>query len=251
MYRNRIIPVLLIQNRRLVKSIKFKNHSYIGDPLNAVKIFNEKCADELLIIDINARRKNNIDFNFLRKLANQAFMPLTYSGGISSVDEAKKIFALGFEKICINSSWPGSKNLIEKLVPIFGKQSICVCLDIKTNLFGKKRIYDYISKKTNGVPLDIAKEFEKLGVGELLLQSVDKDGTMSGYDEVLLKDICTELSIPVIALGGAGSLLDIKQAIASKASAAAAGSLFIYYNNDKAVLINYPTEQASELQNDL
>ena len=242
MYRNRIIPCLLLNENKLVKTTKFKNPKYLGDPLNAVKIFNDKCVDELIFIDISATKNKKINFKLLEKIANQSFMPLGYAGGINNFDDAAKIFKLGFEKICLNNSLFTNPNLITKISNTYGSQSVVVCIDVKKNIFGKYQIYNYLTNKTHNNLLEWAKNAEKLGCGEIIINSVDNDGVMKGYDPKLIKLISENLNIPVVALGGAGKLQDLQEIIKHGASAAAAGSLFVYYGPHKAVLINYPGE---------
>ncbi len=238
MIKRRIIPCLLINDNILVKTVQFKNPKYVGDPIMAVKIFNDKEVDELIVIDIS--KNDNINFDLLTKLANQSFMPLTYGGHIKTMEDAKKILNIGFEKICINSVVLENKNIISDFAKAFGSQSVVICINIKKDIFGKHCVYDTKTKKiTNLDPCDYAISIEKLGAGEILLQSVDKDGLMKGFDIELITKISKTVSIPIIALGGAGNITDLELALQSGASAAAAGSLFVFYGPHKAVLINY------------
>ena len=240
--RPRIIPTLLIDNGRLVKTIQFNRPNYLGDPINAVKIFNEKLADELCILDISRNRKD-IDYGFLHDLATEAFMPLSYGGGITSVEQVKKLFKIGFEKVTINSGLFSGPTLIREAVKYAGSQSIVASIDVrKTLLHGNKCFICNGSKNTRIAPIDMARKAEELGVGELFLNSIDRDGMMNGYDLDLIREVSSVLSIPMIACGGAGGLADIKSAIDAGAQAVAAGSIFVYYGAKKAVLINYPTE---------
>lgn len=241
MIRKRIIPCLLLKDSVLVKTIQFNDPKYIGDPIMAVKIFNDKEVDELIIIDISTEEK--INYELLTKLANQSFMPLTYGGHIKTIEEAKKIFNLGFEKICINSIALENRKIINEMSNLFGNQSVVVCVDIKKNIFGKYMVYNSkIKKLTNIDPIKYVKELELSGAGEILLQSVDNDGLMTGYNLDLIYKISTAVSIPVIALGGAGKNEDLDLALKNGASAAAAGSLFVFYGPHKAVLINYDVD---------
>jgi imidazole glycerol-phosphate synthase subunit HisF len=242
MYRNRIIPCLLLKGKGLVKSVKFKDYNYIGDPLNAVKIFNDKGADELLFIDIEASKTGKIQFELLQKIANQSFMPLGYCGGINNFDDAAKIFKIGFEKICLNTAVLKKPELITELAKIYGNQSVIVCIDIKKDLLGRYKVYEHTTKKTKEDLIELVLNYEKLGAGEIILQSVDNDGTMKGYDNKLINLVSSKVKIPVVALGGAGCMNDIKEAIDNGASACAVGSMFVYYGKNKAVLINYPEE---------
>lgn len=242
MYHNRIIPCLLLREQGLVKTVTFDKYRYLGDPINAVKIYNDKEVDELIFLDIDATKKRREpDYSFLKKIAEQCFMPLCYGGGVKTVDEAKKIFELGFEKISLNTTAYYDPNTIEKLVELFGSQSIVGSMDIKTNWKGHKLVYTYSGKKCTGMnPIEYAIYLEKLGVGEIFLNSIDYDGKMSGYDYQLINQIADSVAIPIIACGGAGKIDDCKKAIEAGASAAAAGSLFVYWGRNRAVLINYP-----------
>jgi len=241
MYRNRIIPCLLLKGKTLVKTVKFDKPRYIGDPLNAVKIFNDKGADELLFIDIEvSKAKKTINFDLLSKIASQSFMPLSYGGGLNNIDDMKKIFSIGFEKISFNSSALYDPRIVTNASETFGSQSILVSIDVKKDRFGKHCIYNHVTKKNTSLnPLDYAIKVQNLGAGEILLNSVDNDGVMKGYDLALIKKVSSSLSIPVIALGGAGISDDLVKAVEAGASAAAAGSLFVFYGPNHAVLINY------------
>jgi cyclase len=239
----RVIPCLQISQGDLVKTVKFNKRQYIGDPINAIKIFNEKEVDELIVIDIDSRKRNyNIDFNFLEKLASESFIPMCYGGGINTFDEAKRIISMGFEKISLNYAFRNKPDLVKKLSNYFGAQSVVVSLDIKKNIFGKYRLFDYEKMSVTKLdPVEAAKQAEEMGAGEILLNSVSKDGTMSGYDLELIKLISEAVKIPVVALGGCSGLIDMRDAIKeSKASAVAAGSQFVFYGELKSVLINYP-----------
>jgi len=246
MLRARVIPCLLLHKRGLVKTVKFKNPRYIGDPINAVRIFNEKEVDELVVLDIDATTQGREpDYSQIEDIVSEAFMPVCYGGGVSTVSQMRKLFHIGVEKISISSAAVQRPALITEAANIFGRQSIVVTLDIKRTIF--KRNYQVViknaSQKTGLNPLKFAKQVVKLGAGELLINNVDLDGTMRGYDLPLLKNITDSVEIPVIALGGAGSIQDLGLVIQKAGvSAAAAGSLFVYHGKHKAVLINYPTE---------
>lgn len=241
----RIIPVLLLQKKGLVKTLRFKHPVYIGDPLNAVHIFNEKEVDELIFLDIDASSESrNPDISFIKEIASECFMPFTYGGGIKTIEQVRDILKAGAEKVSINSEAVENPDFITNLANIFGSQSIVVSIDFKKSGFGK----DYFVYKNNGKiktkykAVDFAGIMENAGAGELLLTSVDSDGTMKGYDLQILEDICTSVRIPSIICGGAGSLDDLKTAYDRlKYSGAAAGSLFVFYHNRNSVLINYPT----------
>ncbi|MDD3382527.1 MAG: AglZ/HisF2 family acetamidino modification protein [Bacilli bacterium] len=242
--RPRIIPLLCLDGEDLVKTIKFQKPRYLGDPVNAVKIFNNKFVDELCVLDIKASKEGRgPNFSLLEDIATEAFMPLSYGGGISKLEEIKKLFQIGFEKVIINTSFINNEALIKEAVEFAGSQSIVVALDVKTSMFSKKTYIKDGTVKTENSPLDLALRAEALGVGEILLNSIDKDGTMSGYDLDLIENISSNVSIPVIASGGASSIFDLEKALNAGASAVAAGSLFVYYGSKKAVLITTPTEE--------
>ena len=245
-YRPRLIPCLSIQNQNLVKTTKFSNPRYLGDPINAVKIFNGKGVDELCILDITATSDNRgPDFDYLKDIASEAFMPLSYGGGITSIAHIEKLFFIGYEKAVINTAFYGNPQLIRQAAMIAGSQSIVVSIDVKCDLFGK--YYCYISdgkKKVNMDPVSAVKKAEKLGAGEVLINSISRDGMMQGYDVKLVKEISSTVSIPVIACGGAKDLNDFKDVLeVGGAHAAAAGSLYVYYGEQKAVLITAPDEK--------
>lgn len=245
-YRPRIIPCLTIINKGLVKTVKFKDPRYIGDPINAVKIFNNKGVDELCILDIRATINNSpLDFELLEDIASEAFMPLSYGGGIKTLDEIKKLFHIGYEKVIINSSFVTNKELIKDAIELAGSQSIVIAIDVKSEGPRKKTCYiNSGTKKIRGNPLELAKSAELLGAGEILLNSISQDGTMSGYDLELIRSVSNGVGIPVIASGGAGNIIDIKNVIeVGKADAVAASSMFIYYGKHKAVLITVPNEE--------
>lgn len=243
--RPRIIPTLLLDNQKLVKTVKFRKPNYLGDPINAIKIFNEKGVDELCLLDISISKENRvIDYEFLHNVASEAFMPLSYGGGIKSVEQIEKILAIGFEKVIINTSLPQNEELVKTSVAVFGSQSIVASIDYKKDIYGDRCYIRNGSQKTEYDALELAKWAEKMGVGEILLYSINNDGMGKGYDIKTIKKISENVTVPVIACGGAGSLKDIEQVLYDgKASAAAAGSLFVYFGSKKAVLINYPDEQ--------
>jgi cyclase len=242
----RVIPCLLLNNSGLVKTIKFKNETYIGDPLNAVRIFNEKEVDELVFLDITATVENRkINKGFISKIAGECFMPLSYGGGIKTIEEIREIFGLGVEKVIINSHAVEHPEFVEKAANVFGSQSIVISIDVKKKMFGE---YEVVTKrgkqKTKLDPVTFAIEMEKRGAGELMLNSTDRDGTMNGYDIDLLTAVTRAVKIPVIACGGAGRVEDLVNAVNNGgASAVAAGSLFVFYGPLRAVLINYPSRE--------
>ena len=246
MLHPRIIPNLLIHNKGLVKTVNFKNPKYVGDPLNAVKIFNEKSVDELIITDIDATVSNTEpDYSLIEKIANQSRMPLCYSGGIKKLDQAKNIFSLGIEKIAISSAAIENPNLIKDIAESVGNQSVVVVLDVKKKFLGLGYdIFTHNGKKKTGIELtDFIDKIKKMGVGEILLNSIDQDGTMLGYDYNLVEKVKKLTTLPLTVLGGAGSLDDIGNLIKRyKIIGAGAGSLFVFKGKYKAVLINYPNQ---------
>lgn len=248
-YRPRLIPCLSIQNQNLVKTTKFTNPRYLGDPINAVKIFNGKGVDELCILDITATSDHRgPDFNYIKDIASEAFMPLSYGGGITRLSEIEKLFYIGYEKAIINSAFFINPELITEASKVAGSQSIVVSIDVKIDLFGRYHCFHSDGKtKVNLDPIAAAKKAEQLGAGEILLNSINRDGTMQGYDIKLVQDITDSVSIPVIACGGAKNINDFKEVLqVGGAHAAAAGSLYVYYGDQKAVLITAPDEKELE-----
>jgi cyclase len=245
-YRPRIIPCLTLKERGLVKTTKFSNPRYLGDPINAVSIFNGKGVDELCIVDITATSRNSEpDFEYLKDIASEAFMPLSYGGGITNLSQIEKIFYIGYEKVIINSSFVLKPELITEAANIVGSQSIVVSIDVKNELFGRRSCYIKDgSTKVKQDPVTLAKKAEDLGAGEILLNSITFDGTMQGYDIELVREVADAVSIPIIACGGARDINDFKTVLQEGgAHAAAAGSLFVYYGSKKAVLITAPEEK--------
>jgi imidazole glycerol-phosphate synthase subunit HisF len=244
MFRPRIIPVLLLKNQGLVKSIAFKDHRYIGDPINAVKIFNDLKADELVFLDILAsKEKRVISLDFIRNVGEEANMPFAVGGGITTLEQIRTIIGAGAEKVIINTMAARDPDFIKAAAETFGSSTIAVCLDVKKKHFGRKQTWILGGSRPTGMaPVEFAKIMEERGAGELIVQSIDLDGTMQGYDIPLIRKISQAVSIPVVALGGAGSMDDLRQGFKSGyASGLAAGSLFVYHGPRKAILINYPT----------
>lgn len=244
MLRPRIIPCLLVHNKGLVKSLQFKNYKYIGDPINAVRIFNEKEADELMIIDIDATVNNcEPNYKMIQNIASECRMPLCYGGGIKNVEHAQNIFSLGVEKIALSSILIKEPKLITDIASKVGSQSIVAILDIKKSFFGSYEIYTHNGKISTGLnPIEFVKKIEDLGAGEIVINSIDQDGMMNGYDFKLVDQIRKSTTLPLTILGGAGSLLDIEKLIKKYGIiGAAAGSLFVFKGVYKAVLINYPS----------
>ncbi len=250
MLKKRIIPNLLIDNKNLVKTVNFKNKKYIGDPLNAIKIFNEKFVDELIILDINQNKTNQkIDYQFLRDLFSECFVPVTYGGGISQLADADKILKLGVEKICLNSAVLENKNIISEFAKNFGSQSIVVSIDIKKDIFNRSYVFNNkLNKLEKKINLnDYLVELENLGAGEILINSVDQDGTMNGMNYNIIEKTKEIINLPIIYCGGIGSILDIKNAFKYDISGVSAGSFFVFYGPHKAVLISYPHKDFEKL----
>tara|TARA_B100000212_G_scaffold102050_1_gene75158 strand:- start:2801 stop:3562 length:762 start_codon:yes stop_codon:yes gene_type:complete len=249
MFLPRIIPILLIKDKGLVKTKKFKSPKYIGDPINSVRIFNEKEVDEIIILDIEASKEEKIpDFCLLEDIAAEAFMPLGYGGGIKTLEQVKKIFELGFEKVIINSSAFENYKLIEDSAEIFGSQSIVGCIDIKKSILSNRYLYSHNGQKKQKINIQThIKNMINAGIGELIIQSIHLDGTKKGYDLNFLNKISKSIEIPSIGLGGAGDLSDVVTAIkTTELSAVAAGSIFVYFGTHDAVLINYPERDLIE-----
>lgn len=250
MFLPRIIPVLLLKGKGLVKTVKFKVPRYIGDPINAVKIFNDLKADELIFLDITASKdQRTISSDLVKDIGDEAFMPFGVGGGISNVSQIEQLLSAGAEKVIINTQAVINPKLIEESAKNFGSQSIVVSIDVKKSLFGKFECWIKDgNENTKKNALEIAKQFEELGAGELIINSIDLDGMMTGYDVKLIKSIAETVSIPTVACGGAGNLDHLKEGyFDGNAHALAAGSMFVYHGARNAVLINYPSK--NELHN--
>jgi len=244
----RVIPILTVKNEGLYRTLKFKKPSYVGDPINSVRIFNDKEVDELILLDISGGDWNDLDFSKFVNIANYAFMPLAYGGRIKNIEHVKKAFKAGFEKVVINSAAHEDYDFIRKIANIYGSQSVIVSIDVKSSLFSKK-LNVYVNngqKKLKISYLEAAISAEEAGAGELIVRSIDKDGLMEGYDASIIKEISSAVSIPVVAAGGAGSIDDLKVAVDNGAHSVSAGSMFVYQGPHRAVLINYP--KRSELE---
>ena len=239
----RVIPCLLLRSTGLVKTTRFKDPVYIGDPRNAVKIFNEREVDELVLVDIQATPQDGpIQYDLLREIVSEAFMPIAYGGHVRSVEEARRLVASGIEKIILCTAAAENPDLITQLSNFVGSSSTIVCIDYKKNFWGRNEVYISGGRKGTGKdPLSFAEEMAKRGAGELIINSMDRDGTMQGYDLEVLQAIARRVDIPVIACGGAGKLDDFRQVINVGASAAAAGSMFVFQGKHRAVLISYPS----------
>jgi cyclase len=246
MYRPRIIPTLLLNNDHLVKSVKFSKYDYIGDPINAVKIYNDLEVDELIFLDITATQQNRlINLDFVREVGEEANMPFGVGGGIKSIDDIQKIIAAGAEKVIIGHAATQDESFIQTACETFGSSTIAVCIDVKKNIWGKEKVCSLNAKKTHDISAsDFAKKMEKLGVGEIIIQSVDKDGMMTGYNLALCKEIIENVTIPVVCIGGSGNIADMQSLFKEcSPNGLAAGSQFVYQGSQRGVLINYLTKE--------
>ena len=250
MLRSRVIPCLLVKNRGLVKTVQFGQPKYVGDPINAVKIFNEKDADELVVLDIDATvAGREPDYSMIKSLAAECRMPLCYGGGVTTIEQIKKIIALGVEKVAMSAAAIADFDLVSRAVKVIGDQSIVIILDVKKRRFGGK--YDVFthngSRAAKQSLAELAAKFEALGVGEIVVNSIDRDGGMQGYDLKLISQVRETVMLPVTALGGAGTLEHIKELVDRFGIiGAAAGSLFVFKGKYRAVLINYPDQQLKD-----
>ena len=252
MVLKRIIPCLLIKNGGLVKTLKFKQPKYVGDPINAVKIFSEKEADEIIILDIEASKIGKINFDLIKNIFSECFVPITYGGGIDSLDKAKKIINLGAEKICIQKIFFENKNVVKDIIKHFGSQSVVLSIDIKKNFLGKFKIWNYITNnfyETQSLEKFI-KEAADLGVGEIILTDVDNEGTQNGTNKELIKSTHNILKIPLIYNGGIKDLDDIKKTFDAGSHAIGVGSFFVFYGKHRAVLITYPSDKIKNVINE-
>lgn len=246
MLRVRVIPCLLLKGQGLVKTVKYKDPKYIGDPINAIKIFNDKEIDELMLLDITASVEGRgPSFDIIRDVASECFMPLAYGGGIGHLEDMRRVLAMGVEKVVINTAAVGSPELIREAAQEFGSQAVVVSIDVKKRLFGG---YEVMSargtRKTGFDPVSFAKHVVELGAGELLISAIDRDGTQQGYDLELISQVTSAVNVPVIAIGGARNVEDFMLASGkSGAAAVAAGSMFVFTGPHRAVLITYPTKE--------
>lgn len=251
MLRPRIIPCLLIKNGGLVKTVRFDNSKYVGDPINAVRIFNEKEVDELIVADIDATVQNREpDYTLIRKLAAECRMPLCYSGGVKTPEQVERIISLGVEKVAVSSAAVQDVRLVSESAKRVGNQSLVVVMDVKrSGLFRKYEVFTHNGKRGTGLnPVEFAKRAEATGAGEILINSIEHDGEMKGYDLELIDMVRGAVNVPLSALGGAGSLEDIAELIRHQGIiGAAAGSLFVFKGKYRAVLINYPSRQEKDL----
>jgi len=245
MFRPRVIPVLLLKNRGLYKSMKFNDYRYIGDPINAVKIFNDLKVDELIFLDILASRENRkISLDFVKDVGDEANMPFAVGGGVRTIKDIKEILNNGAEKVVLNTVAVENPAFVKEASETFGASTIVVCIDVKKKFLRMEKIGYYGGTKfISADPVEYAQKMEECGAGEIVIQSIDRDGTYEGYDIGLVKRIAESVTIPVVALGGANDHQNFRKAVdVGKASAVAAGSIFVYHGPRKAVLINFPTQ---------
>lgn len=242
----RVIPSLLIDRGRLVKTVGFKEPKYVGDPLNAVRILNEKQVDELIFLDIGARRDGAApDFALIGDIARQCFMPFAYGGGVRSLDDIRRILSMGVEKVVLNTAALAQPELVHQAAQEFGSQSVVVSMDVGSSWLGGWRVWDPTRRKLGSVaPVEHAAAMARLGAGEILVNDMVRDGMRQGYDLKLLAAVAGAVNVPVVACGGADNLGHMRQAILAGAAAAAAGSMFVLYGKHRAVLITYPDRKA-------
>ena len=241
----RVIPCLLLREGGLVKTTGFARPVYLGDPVNTVKLYNDMEVDELIVLDIDATRRGAIDWDTLEMLTSECFMPLCYGGGVDSEDIAARLFSLGVEKVAMNHATLEHPALLTRLAERFGSQSVIAAIDVKKDLLGGRRVWNHLRGKSTGMDvIDRARRLEEMGAGELLVNSVDHDGRMRGYDIELMRAVSEAVKTPVIACGGAGDLEHMRELVsASEVRACAAGSLFVYQGPHRAVLMNYPSQE--------
>ncbi|MBF0625878.1 MAG: imidazole glycerol phosphate synthase subunit HisF [Magnetococcales bacterium] len=253
MRRIRVIPVLTMRGGGLVKTVRFgfDQARYIGDPLNTMRLFNDKEVDELALLDIGATRRGEPpDLSRIAEMAGECFMPLAYGGGITRLDQIKAIFQVGVEKVILNTALFEQPELVTRAAEIFGSQSIVASIDVKRGLLGKATVRTRCGRRRTGLtPLAAARQAVERGAGEIILNSIDRDGTFQGYDLDLIRAVAAEVPVPVVALGGASGVEDFLPAVReAAASAVAAGSLFIYQGRHRAVLVNYPRQDLLRAQ---
>jgi cyclase len=247
MLRSRVIPCLLMENGGLVKTVQFGKRTYLGDPINVIRIFNDKEVDEIILLDIAATPAGREpDYDILEKIASQCFMPLAYGGGITRLDQVKRLLSLGVEKVVLNTAAIETPRLIADASTAYGSQAVVCSIDTRRTWFGRYEVYVRGGRiSTNKAPIECAVEATKAGCGEILINSIDRDGTMKGYDIDLIRSIASSVDVPVVACGGAGSIDDFRKAVTDgQAAAVAAGSMFVFHGKHRAVLINYPSQDA-------
>ncbi len=243
MLKTRVMPCLLLKDGGLVKTVKFKNPGYIGDPINAIRIYNEKEVDELIFLDITATLGHRPpSYKVLSEIASECFMPVTYGGGVQDVETIRQILSLGIEKVAINSYAVENPDFVRIASEKFGSSTIVVSIDVRKKFFGGYEVCTHGGRKATGLdPVEFAVKMAQLGAGEILLTAVDRDGTQEGYDIELIKSVTSAVDVPLIACGGAGKIEDFRAAVKQgNASACAAGSMVVYFGRNRAVLINFP-----------
>ncbi|MBX3242555.1 MAG: AglZ/HisF2 family acetamidino modification protein [Chitinophagaceae bacterium] len=250
MRRIRVIPILLLHKGGLVKSVRFKSYKYIGDPINAVKIFNEKEVDEIVVLDIDASRdKRAPNVKMIADIVGEAFIPVAYGGGITTLEEVKELFYNGIEKVVINQAAISNPDLITQIANSFGSQSVVVSIDVKKNILKGNRVYTMNGKTATGYkPIEFIHRVVNAGAGEILLNSIDRDGTYKGYDLLLLKELAEAVNVPLVIAGGASGIEDFCAGVNAGASAVAAGSMFVFQRPHNAVLITYPSQKLLETE---
>lgn len=245
----RIIPVLLLSNRQFVKTVRFGKRTYVGDPMNTLRIFNDKEADELIVLDIDASAGGNSpDFDYIAEIAAECFMPITYGGGISCIDHARRLFGCGVDKVCLNTAAADNSSLITHIADSFGAQAVTVSVDVKKGVLGRPSIRTNGGRNRKSVSVvDYIKKCERCGCGEIVINSIDRDGSFRGYDIELVRLAVEAASVPIVACGGAGEYSHLRDVIINGgAAAAAAGSIFVFKGPHRAVLINYPEREDLE-----
>lgn len=242
----RVIPCLLMADGGLVKTRRFGERKYVGDPINAIRIFNEKEVDELVVLDIDRSRAGQApDFALIEQFAAECFMPLCYGGGIRTLAHAERLFALGIEKVCVQSAALREPALLHAIASRYGSQSLVVSLDVKRDWRGRPRVYHAAARRKLALaPAEFLRNAVDAGAGEILLNAVDRDGMQTGFDLELIASLASTVAVPVVAVGGAATLPDLRKAVDAGASAVAAGSLFVFHGPHRAVLISYPGYEA-------
>ena len=237
----RVIPVLLLSGKGLIKTERFSNSKYIGDAINAVKIFSEKEVDEIVFMDIEAtKQKKEPDYELIKAISSEAYMPFAYGGGVKTLKQAEKILRNGAEKIIINNAFWTNPTEVKNMIREFGSQSVAICINVKKNLLGNYKVFQYTENSLKGDFIEHLRACNEAGFGEVIVQNVDLDGKMTGYDEKIIQIARNNTNLPLVMLGGAGRIEDLNKALRLGCDAAAAGSLFVFYGKYRAVLINYP-----------
>lgn len=243
-FRPRVIPVLLLRDGLLYKPVRFTDGTYVGDPQVAVKILSDKGADEVVVLDMSASTRGEPDFDVVEDIASEAFMPMAYGGGIRNEEQAARLLGLGIEKVVVGAGAVENPGLVTKLAKAFGSQAVAACIDVKKHLFSGHRVHTRGgTQNTRQTPEQLARTLQNDGAGEILLQSIDREGTRLGYDLDLIRSVSKMVDLPVVALGGAGTLGHLRQAVDAGASASAAGTMFVLTGPHRAVLVTYPSHE--------